>query len=197
MKYFVDTKNKDEIIKWKKELGTLYAGATTNNIMFPEGTLSKVIELFKDDKVNGFSIQNMIQVKTINQIELLKDIEMKCVVKIPMLKENFKLFEFATSASFYTAATTCYDLIQINNAIELGCEYTMVYYAKNPYKHLLEDAYELKQKSNSDIKLVGASIHTVDEVLHAINCGMDYVTVRPDVLELLFNNRNAVQDIHG
>ena len=187
MKYFIDSNNIEEVERWIDVLGNSFAGITTNNLMLKsreerEEFKKKNYELFDEMDI-------MIQVDNVEDVN-----SRKCIYKVPMIKENFSLISRLKNNQYKTAATACYDLIQINQAIELKCDYTMVYYAKNPYKNLLEDAVKLKKDTDSKIKLVAASIHTVDEVIRAIKSGVEYVTVRPDVLELLFNNRLAVQD---
>jgi len=94
------------------------------------------------------------------------------------------------------AATTVYDIIQINQAIEMGCDYTMVYVHKNEYSDLMNDAYKLKQLSKSNIQLVGASFRGKQEVQNAIFAGMNYCTIRADVLEKVFQNTQLDADFN-
>jgi transaldolase len=112
-----------------------------------------------------------------------------------MHPSNYDLIKRLKNTGYKVAATTIYDIIQINQAIEMECDYTMVYYHKNNYKNLMIDAYELKQKTNSNIKLVGASIRSQGEVMMAIKAGMDYVTIKSNVMDEIFQNKQLDDDL--
>ena len=191
MKYFIDSADINQITKWSKLLGRSCAGVTTNSAMLKD---TEAIVSF----LRNYQLGKTVMVQVNNETDLDKIPELtKVVFKTSMLEENFDLINSIRNlgSDKKLAGTTCYDLIQINQAIEMGMNYSMVYYAKNDYKGLLEDAVKLKRDTNSAIRLVAASIHTPEEVTHALKSGIGYVTVRPDVLELLFNNEQAVEDL--
>ena len=189
MKYFIDSTDLKEIRKWRKILGRAFAGVTTNTAMLPT-TEDKVD--FLDKFMKHFpSVPVMVQID--EDTDISKVARAGVTLKASMIQPMFEVFN--ETFEHFKAATTCYDIIQINHAIEAGAQYSMVYYDKNEYKGLLEDAVALKKASNSEIGLVAASIHDRAGVIKAINSGIDYVTVRPDVLEKLFNNDQAIKDI--
>lgn len=187
MKYFIDSSDHVEINKWRKLLGNSFAGVTTNNSMLKnsaeiKGFVGKTKHAYKNV---------MIQVSNKNEVNSALTYDRKKILKVSLIEENFELIQYIESLGSRVAATTCYDIIQINQAIEMGFSYSMVYYAKNPYKGLLKDAVKLKNDTKSNIGLVAASIRSYDDVTHAIKAGIEYCTVKPSVLEQLFHNEDA------
>ena len=74
MKYFIDSANIKEIIKWKNLLGSSFAGVTTNRTMLNN---QEEIDYFLYDKKKGVfhnDISNtiiMIQPRDLNKLNLL------------------------------------------------------------------------------------------------------------------------------
>ena len=196
MKYFIDSADTRLVDNWAGKLGDSFAGITTNLTMIkgPEE-----IEKFLEKNISKYKTV-MFQVENSKELDVLLKlnsiIRKYVVAKVSIIEENFKLINYIKrQASMQCSGTTCYSIIQINQAIEMGMDYTMVYFAKNKYKDLMDDAVKLKKDSKSRIKLVAASIHTPEEVVYAIHSGIEYCTVRPDVLEKLFNDPQAMADI--
>jgi len=194
MKYFLDSVNINEIEKQLQFID----GVTSNPILLDEAQINSIDFLKSTTK---FNILKFVQVSPTNIEQLdyiltLPNIKFNNVIfKVSMHPDNYNLIEKLKNAGYKVSATTVYDIIQVNQAIEMGCDYTMVYYHKNNYKNLMIDAYELKQKTNSDIKLVGASIRSASEVIMAIESGMDYVTIKSNVFENIFYNKQLDEDL--
>lgn len=200
MKYFIDTIDNEEINLWERRLGQSFAGVTTNSSMLK--TVDDLRNFYEtlEYPLLDHNHNPVVMFQISEEGEMLKFLKHyladMVIAKVSIIEENFSLInQLKVQHNLRTAGTTCYDLIQINQAIEMKMDYTMVYYAKNDYKGLLEDAVKLKKDSGSNIKLVAASIHTVEEVTHAIKSGIEYCTCRPDVLALLFNNADARREI--
>jgi transaldolase len=192
MKYFLDTANIDSIKKFSSEI----KGVTTNPFhLNKENIKAKEFLELGNDFIHG---PVFIQVNTQEGLEELLSIRetyKNIVAKISMIPEYFPLYRMAIDGKIPIAATTIYNLIQLNQAIEFGCDYSMVYYYKNPDKRFIYDAYDLKSISSSNIILVGASFRTKEDVKEAIKAGMDYSTVRPDVYDLLFRDSNVEKEL--
>lgn len=192
MKYFLDTANIDSIRRLSSEI----KGITTNPFHLNKENIKpeEFLELSKwlvDGPV-------FIQVNTqegIEELLSLRETYKNIVAKISMTSEYFPLYRRAIKEKLPTAATTIYNLTQLNQAIEFGCDYSMVYYYKNPDKRFIYDAYDLKSLSSSNIILVGASSRTREDVEVAIKAGMDYSTVRPGVYDLLFHDSNVEKEL--
>lgn len=197
MKYFLDTANIQEIKKWIN----IIEGVTTNPFHLKKENLTasefykQTYSLLKNKKI-------FFQVSSIEDInKIKKDVPLfsknNIIYKIPMHKKYFDLIYTLknTCKKNLVASTTIYDITQINQAIEFGCDYTMVYYHKNNNKELLQQAYDLKNKTNSNIQLVGASFRSKEEVDQSIFNGMDYATVRPETLESIFYNDQLEEEL--
>jgi len=160
MKYFLDSVNKEEIEEWLH----VADGVTSNPYLLRE----EGIEYFKFlDYMNQHTIESFVQIFNWEEIEIIRSKyrEQEIIYKISMHPKYYSLIERLKNNSLKVAATTVYDIVQINQAIELECDYTMVYHHKNENKNLFDEAYNLKQKSNSNIKLVGASLRGKDEII--------------------------------
>jgi len=192
MKYFIDTADLKEIKKWKNLLGNSFAGITTNSTMLK--SIIDIKEFSKD--IYKYKVPSMVQVKTLEEVEKVIKENNDIIVKVSMIEKNLNLINFIKSKKIKVAATTCYDIIQINQAIEMKMDYSMVYYHKNYYKYLMGDAVQLKRDTGSNIKLVAASIRNNDDVKEAILSGIEYATVKPKVLEEIFNNKQAITDLN-
>jgi len=202
MKYFIDGCDIKEIKNWIHELDESCVGITVNSIMLP--TNDRVREFIRSlQEIEPFfnSIKHvLVQVINEESISIIRAADeiyknIKFFAKIPMVYKNFELIKDCKRRKVSLAATSIYDIIQVNQAIELDFNYTMVYYNKNPYKGLIEDAVKLKKDTNSDIKLVAASIRNQYDLTVAIESGIELATVKPEVINRLFHNRYTEEEL--
>jgi transaldolase len=198
MKYFLDTANIKQIKQWTDYID----GITTNpfhlkNENFTNIDFIKQLTLLNgaDNKKIFLQVNKLKQVKEIIKEWELYDLNFELVFKVSLHPSYYDLIKKIKEKGYKISATTIYDIVQINQAINFGCDYTMVYYHKNKDHSLMEKAYNLKEKTNSNIKLVGASFRNKKEVEKAIICGMDYATVRPQHLSLAFTNDQLKKDL--
>jgi len=201
MKYFMDTINIEEIKEAMKYFNI--QGVTTNPKILYENNME-----FEDVVI--FSEENKIQVfiqfldieslnKAIDKLTYIPLTQNKIIFKLPLNKEglyaikNLKHKNCPENLEF--SGTTSYNIFQINEAIEQNFNYTMVYYNKNPNKNLINEAVKLKERTGSSIKLIAASIHTPDDLYDIINSGIEYATVKPQVLFDCLNNSLVNKEI--
>lgn len=186
MKIILDTANKQQIEKYS----SLLDGVTSNPFLLKDEELTPWSFL---DMTKDWPFWRFVQINNFQQFEEIhkKFDSTKIVYKVTMnWPHGFNLAKKIRETGAYVASTTMYDIVQLNNAIELGLDWSMVYLAKNEDEHFLEEAVELKEKTNSNIKLVAASFRTKNDVKRAIKSGIEYATIPPHVLELaLFNNQ--------
>ncbi|MFW6046598.1 MAG: hypothetical protein ACOCP4_02265 [Candidatus Woesearchaeota archaeon] len=183
MKYILDTASQNEIEKYLH----IIDGVTSNPILLKkeDQTPDDFLEYMQQ-----YNIKRFIQVFDFSAFERIYknfnsnnyELIFKVALKYP---EGINLIQQIKSAypKAKIAATMMYDIVQLNNAIEFGCDYSMVYIAKNENENFLEEAVKLKNNINSDIKLVAASFRTKNDVKRAIKSGIEYSTVPPAVLE--------------
>jgi transaldolase len=193
MYYLIDTANIEEI----KEYYPLTHGFTINPIHLENQGLT--LETFINEINEIKKLRNklmFIQVKDVDEVELVSSkLKGKYIVyKVILHPENISLIKYLIATDKTVCTTSVYDPLQINEAINLGCKYTMVYHHKNLNENLMEEAYKIKQLNNSFITLIGASFRTKEEVERALMSGMDYVTLRPETLKIIFDNKQLEED---
>lgn len=206
MRYILDSVEKKDMEKWFP----IVQGVTSNPSLLKKANIN-VFQFFKNviNTKDGINKKVFVQVSSMNEvkeiIDMWKQIMVTPVKGMRMVEVNpidNIIFKVTMHPSFYNfikelkmnfneyhvAATTVYDIVQINQAMEFRCDYTMVYKHKNENQNLFSDSYKLKQISKSKIKLVGASFRGKNEICEAILNGMDYVTANNIALEETFNN---------
>lgn len=206
MNIILDTSDIKSIRKWSKLLSPKVNSITTNPKLLKEAGINskeKFIEFI--NQVSDFighptiffqcfsedDIHNLISIR--NDVSGIETVEI--VAKIAMHPKYFNLVEKAKNHKFITAATTCYDLVQIHQACEFEMDYSMVYFAKNENESLLYDAVKMKRDYNYNTTLVAASFRTKKDIINAIKSGIDSATIRPETLEKGFENNNVVSDV--
>lgn len=188
MKYLLDSVNLSDIEKYLP----IIDGVTSNPILLKKEGITKEYFL---DCMKQYTMKRFVQVFTYEEFkQLYKDFNsdnyeliFKVALKYP---EGLNLIQQIKNSypKALVSSTMMYDIVQLNNAIELGCDYSMVYIAKNENENFLEEALSLRSKTTSNIKLVGASFRTKNDVKRAIKSGIEYSTISPAALEKALNN---------
>jgi len=187
MKFFIDTANVDEIKKWID----IIDGVTINPFLLKKEdiTIIDFLNLTKDLKIKKF-----IPIFNISQFDnIKKNTPGDFICKVSITPEYYSLIKELKKRRQTIAATTVYDIIQLNQAIELGCDYSMIYIAKNEDENFLNIAGKINRKNTL---LVGASFRTKNHVKNAIIANMDYSTIPPEVLTLAFKNETTNNEIN-
>lgn len=203
MKYLIDTADVNEIRKWKYYV----EGVTTNPILLNKINIKSFLEEMDGIKEN-FNV--FIQVHTLKEYDdlvLIKrtlHLKNNIIAKIPLmysqgyelLKKIKEIYKYNSQMLIPITGTITYDLIQLHQAFELGCDYCIVLIHKNENPLFLEEALKLR-KTNSNYnrtKLIGASFRTKDEISRALLSGIQYATLSPKTFKLIFNNEQTNKD---
>lgn len=183
MKYILDTASQNEIEKYLH----IIDGVTSNPILLekegqtPDDFLKYMQQYNIKRFVQIFSLKEFEEIYRnfeSDNYELIFKVALKYPEGVNLVQQIKNLYPNAK-----ISATMMYDIVQLNNAIELGCNYSMVYLAKNENENFLEEAIKLRDNSNSNIKLVAASFRTKNDVKRAIKSGIEYSTITPEVLK--------------
>jgi len=204
MKYFLDSVKKEDMEKWFPfvegitsnpyllEKENLTIEQFFNNIISVHGWKNKKIFVQISSEQEALSIidkTEQIHTYESSGMRTLQLFDIKNLIfKVMLHPKYYDLIKYLKKQKYIVATTTTYDIVQINQAIEFGVDYTMVYKHKNENPDLFKQAYKLKQISKSSIKLVGASFRGKHEVIEAMLSGMDYATATPQTLNEVFNN---------
>lgn len=199
MKFFLDTANIDEIEKW----ASFIEGVTTNPLHLKEEKMSsnEWLSAFADRQIHAKLSENFkvfIQTTSNPPTEYPKLFEnsfkFDVVWKISMNDTGYNLVKEMIKI-YNVCSTTVYDLAQLNFALENNFHYSMVYCHKNENKQFLNEALQHKLLfPESKTKLIAASFRTKEEIIVAMKSGIEYATVRPEHLEILYQNRQATKD---
>lgn len=188
MKYILDTVDQNEIEKYLH----IIDGVTSNPVLLKRAGKEKEEFL---EYMKKYSIKRFVQVFNIEEFkqayDKFNDDNYELIFKIAMkYPDGYNLIQDIKSKypKAKIASTMMYDIVQLNDAIELGCDYSMVYISKNENDSFLEEAINLKEKTKSKIKLVGASFRTKNDVKRAIRSGIEYSTISPEALKKALNN---------
>jgi transaldolase len=201
MEIILDTSNLKDIRKWSGLLNVNHI--TTNPHLLKEAGIISM-EKFKEfvTEIEEFIPNPVIFFQCISEEDVLdlKELAMECtnttfVAKVTMLPEFYPVMKTARETDLAVAATTCYDLVQINQAGEWDMEFSMVYFAKNENETLLADAVKMKNDYDYITNMVAASFRTKKDFVTAIKSGIEYATVPPCVLEEAYSNLSAEKDV--
>lgn len=209
MRYFLDTADIDQVKKWID----IIDGVTTNPHLLDKSGIRAVdfiqaaeqVASDHRDFLNVFvQIRNEQDFEQFNTFELARqnpddneDTYVNIIYKVSMHPNLFPIMKKLKEAQRKICATTIYDIVQLNQAIEMKFDYSMVYLNKNENDSFLEEALKYKWENHfkSSISLVAASFRSRNDVIRAIKSGIDYATVRPEHLELAFSNAQVERDI--
>lgn len=194
MRYLIDSVRINDINKFKN----IVCGFTINPVMLEELCIPFDTFIQESNKIVPYDFLKFIQINNIEEADFALDIFKNknfLIFKVIMHPKNFDLIKKLKERDLLVATTSMYDLTQLNQAIEMDVDYTMIYYYKNKDKDFIYHAYELKNKFKSKIQLIGASFREREDVEQAIKAGMDYATVKPNTLKKLFENEQLLSDL--
>lgn len=196
MKYFLDTADPKEIEKWSNVIN----GVTSNPSILKKCNMTSKeffktnIEIFDDIFVQ---IQDLDELEELNHGIDNKDF-MNIIFKVPLMKtadfDGYQLIRELKAQSFRTCGTITYDIVQFNQACELGCDFCIALFAKNDNQNFLEQCVETKKTQNFHTQIIAASFRNKIHVTKAILCGADYATVPPKIMEEVFRNDSTLKD---
>ena len=199
MKYFIDTGNIDEVLKWKDYI----QGVTTNPTLLKESDMKSFLKAV--DELNEFI--TFIQVHTWNEylklVSVKNELHLKneVIAKIPLiypqgydLIRKIKTTYSNSNNKIRICGTVTYNTIQLHQAIEIGCDYCIVLIAKNDNHIFLEEALQINHIHPKKIGLIGASFRTKTDVRKALLSGIQYITLSPKIFKLMFNNEQTNKD---
>jgi len=129
---------------------------------------------------------------------LSRQTTLQLVLKVPLVYPwGYDLLRKIKKSTVYlkTCGTVTYDLIQLHQAFDLGCNYCIVLIAKNENPNFLEEAVKIKYLHRSSTQLIGASFRTKNDIKRAMLSGVHYITVPPKIMELAFKNSQADADV--
>lgn len=118
---------------------------------------------------------------------------LKLVIKIPLTGEGISLAKTLKAEGYDILMTACYHAKQVIIASELGADYIAPYYGRmneaglDAQKHLLQ-MHAIVNKTSSPVKILVASLRTVDQMVELAAHGLSYFTIAPAIAEELLQD---------
>lgn len=201
MKYYLDTANIDEIVKYNKTVGL--SGVTTNpSILKKEGK----IDFFKRMK----EIQNIIGDKELHiQVvgekteDILEDAYRLCnelgnniYVKVPVTENGLEAMRVLKEKDYNVTATAIYTQFQGTLAISVGVDYIAPYYNRMldlniPANDVVRSLVEITSRDNIHTKVFGASYKNITQIDVSAKLGVEHFTFGAELFEKAFSNSSV------
>ena len=197
MELILDTANLQKI----KRAIDLYpiSGVTTNPSIFKKENTSDFFNHFKAIRaLIGYDRTLHIQVigETADAIladakALLEKIDKDVYIKIPTTPEGIKAMKILKSQGIHVTATAIYSKLQAHLAVLAGADYLAPYVNRMANLDIdpIESLSAMTQfiaNEGSEAKIVAASFKNLAQINDAINCGVQAVTVDPDLIDDIF-----------
>jgi transaldolase len=176
-------------IKDAKELGILH-GVTTNPTLLAKAgqPLEKTLKALLDIQPGPVAVQvTANEAKAmVEQGKALFDYSERIIVKVPATHAGFQAIYILSHSEIPTMATTVFDPVQAFLAAKAKAYYIAPYIGRieesgKDYKEALEDMLFILERYDFDVKLLGASIHSPEQVRECLIIGMDGVTLSSEM----------------
>ena len=216
MKFFLDTANYRAVETWKDYV----CGITTNpklinNFLKHKDIVTHISIIPYTEKVKKVvdsipsSIPVFVQIHNYGEfMEIAKGKDKSLIYKIPLIyPEGYDLAREIKKEwpSVSLCGTMTYDMVQLNMALNLDLDYCIILLHKNNNEMFLEEAVAFSKSANAKLiaasfdirkktKLIAASFRNKEEVMRAIESGVDFATVPPKIMEEIFHNKQADKD---
>lgn len=191
-----------QTIETAEKLGIL-SGVTTNPSIVAnshqniESLLENLLQYQKGPvtaQVNSSETDDMIQ-----EALKLASISTRIIVKIPVTKNGLEAIHFLSKKDISTMATVIYTPHQALMAALAGANYIAPYLNRieraggNPWA-VLTTMQTIFQTYKLDVKILGASINNIDQILKCAEIGIFGVTIKDTVFEMLIQDHPLTQE---
>ena len=116
-------------------------------------------------------------------LEKLRDLpKEKIIIKLSWYEKTFKIHDISKKLGFKTCATAVYEERQLITAIMKGVDYVAIYYDRMKRKGIspsekISIFRKILNKFSPNIKILAASLKSLDQALDAILSGADAITI--------------------
>lgn len=192
MKLFLDSSKVDEIKRWEPVI----EGLTTNpSILFKDG--GNIDDLFRVFPGKPISVEATGDFET--DARKYSGKYPNAVVKIPLLRpeggDNLSLISRLSSEGIKINCTALFSLGQVILATKAGSRYVSLFGGRiddegGEWTAVAEDCMQfLNDEYNREVELIVGSIRTVGMVKDCLRCGVNIVTIPPDVLKKMIESK--------
>lgn len=197
MKFFLDTASIPEIKKWLN-FGVVDGITTNPSLLAKEGQepLSQLTEIANliDGPVSAQVTSTTLE-KMITQGKALSQISKNIVVKVPSTENGFLAAKELTLSGINCNITLNFNPAQIIPFAKLPVAYVSLVLGRvGDFGLVMENRERISQskhileKLSSKTQLLAASIRNPEQLIDAIECGADVITVPPATWNFIFSN---------
>lgn len=131
-----------------------------------------------------------------SQLALMSGLGISVYVKVPCTEDGFKVAKMLTESSCRITLTGVFNPAQVILAAGFGARYAAPYLGRitdagGDGMQALQTMQQILTRSQSDTRLLAASIRSVDQVVELATAGLNTFTLRAQVLDQLFTDRNT------
>ena len=172
----------------------LLSGVTTNPTLIAQAqcNLEEILENLLHHQEGPVTAQVVAEETSeiVQQGQSLYDLSNRLVIKIPLTKNGLEALQLLSRQGIPTMATAIYHPRQALMAALAGADYVAPYLGRlkneggDPWT-MLKMIVHIFQTYNLKTRILGASLNTVEDVMHCAEMGIYGVTIKDELFEKL------------
>lgn len=191
MEFWIDSVNARTVSRFAK-LGLL-TGVTTNPTLLSEvESIDKTLHELLNAQTGLLAVQVVADSaeEMVAQGKVINDLSDQMIVKVPAIIEGLAAIHELSKSDIRTMATVIYTPEQALTAAKAGADYVALYLNRlkkaggDPIE-LLKSTAKIFKNYNLETKILAASLSDVNQVELCAELGIDAVTMKVDIFDLL------------
>lgn len=196
MEYYLDTADYGKIGEYVEPYNIKGVTCNPTIIIKDKADIKKLVESVPAGKDLFLQVISDEVDKIIEETKVLMSLGDNIIVKIPATPNGLKAIKKLSEENIKVLATAIYSVQQALMAANCGAAYVAPYVNRmcNLEMDGVEVALQIQKvfrEQNIPCKVLAASFKNMDQVNKLMIGGIDAVTVAPDLMERIVNNKNA------
>ena len=196
MEYYLDTADYGKIGEYVEPYNIKGVTCNPTIIIKDKADIKKLVESVPKGKDLFLQVISDEVDKIIEETKVLMSLGDNIIVKIPATPNGLKAIKKLSEENIKVLATAIYSVQQALMAANCGAAYVAPYVNRmcNLEMDGVEVALQIQKvfrEQNIPCKVLAASFKNMDQVNKLMIGGIDAVTVAPDLMERIVNNKNA------
>ena len=196
MEYYLDTADYGKIGEYVEDYNIKGVTCNPTIIIKDKADIKKLVESVPAGKDLFLQVISDEVDEIIEETKVLMSLGDNIIVKIPATPNGLKAIKKLSEENIKVLATAIYSVQQALMAANCGAAYVAPYVNRmcNLEMDGVEVALQIQKvfrEQNIPCKVLAASFKNMDQVNKLMIGGIDAVTVAPDLMERIVNNKNA------
>lgn len=196
MEYYLDTADYGKIGEYVEDYNIKGVTCNPTIIIKDKADIKKLVESVPAGKDLFLQVISDEVDEIIEETKVLMSLGDNIIVKIPATPNGLKAIKKLSEENIKVLATAIYSVQQALMAANCGAAYVAPYVNRmcNLEMDGVEVALQIQKvfrEQNIPCKVLAASFKNMDQVNKLMIGGIDAVTVAPDLMEIIVNNKNA------